>query len=124
MYRRDPTGYTETLKLRQNTVLIGLHPLATHFVIAENAPAFGGFGAPKALLEAPAGGTNIITGIGLYTAENNYRAVACKWMAGEKSMIDDVKFIGGHGTMRPGPKVPVEMGRKPPAAKTFCTTCF
>jgi sugar lactone lactonase YvrE len=97
---------TETLKLRQNTVLIGLHPLATHFVIAENAPAFGGFGSPKALLEAPAGGTNILTGIGLYTAENNYRAVACKWMAGEKSMIDDVKFIGGHGTMRPGPKVP------------------
>jgi hypothetical protein len=97
---------SETLKLKQNTVLIGLHPLATHFVIAENAPAFGGFGAPKALLEAPGGGTNILTGIGLYTAENNYRAVACKWMAGEKSMIDDVKLIGGHGTMHPGPKVP------------------
>ena len=97
---------SETLKLRQNTVLIGLHPLATHFAIAENAQAFGGFGAPKALLEAPGGGTNILTGIGLYTAENNYRAVACKWMAGEKSMIDDVKLIGGHGTMRPGPKVP------------------
>jgi hypothetical protein len=97
---------TESLKLKQNTVLIGLHPLATHFVIAENAPAFGGFGAPEALLEAPAGGINIVTGIGLYTAENNYRAVACKWMAGEKSMIDDVKLIGGHGTMRPGPKVP------------------
>ena len=27
-------------------------------------------------------------------------------MAGERSMINDVKFIGGHGTMTPGPEVP------------------
>jgi SMP-30/Gluconolactonase/LRE-like region len=91
--------------LKPNTVLIGLHPMATNIVLAEDAAAFGGFGKPNAMLEAPAGGTNILTGIGLYTARNNYRAVACKWMAGEKSMIDDVKFIGGHGTMRPGPKL-------------------
>lgn len=96
---------SETIKLKPNTVLIGLHPMAVNFALAENAPLFGGFGAPKPMVEAPQGGTNIITGIGLYTAENNYRAVACKWMAGEKSMVDDVKFIGGHGTMRPGPKV-------------------
>jgi hypothetical protein len=96
---------SETLKLKPNTVLIGLHPMATNFVLAEDAPAFGGFGNPIPMLEAPAGGTNILTGIGLYTARNNFRAVACKWMAGEKSMIDDVKFIGGHGTMRPGAKL-------------------
>jgi hypothetical protein len=96
---------SETIKLKPNTVLIGLHPMATNIVLAEDAGAFGGFGKPNAMLEAPAGGTNIVTGIGLYTARNNYRAVACKWMAGEKSMIDDVKFIGGHGTMRPGPKL-------------------
>lgn len=97
---------SETLKLKPNTVLIGLHPMATNFVLAENTPAFGGFGAPKAMIETPQGGTNIITGIGLSTGENNYRAVACKWSAGEKSMVDDVKFIGGHGTIRPGAKVP------------------
>ncbi|HEV3252233.1 MAG TPA: glycosyl hydrolase family 28-related protein, partial [Puia sp.] len=96
---------SETLKLKLNTVLIGLHPMGTNFVLAEDAAAFGGFGMPKAMVEAPVGGTNILTGIGLYTARNNYRAVACKWMAGEKSMIDDVKFIGGHGTMLPGPKL-------------------
>jgi sugar lactone lactonase YvrE len=96
---------SETLKLKPNTVLIGLHPMGTNFVLAEDAAAFGGFGMPKAMVEAPVGGTNILTGIGLYTARNNYRAVACKWMAGEKSMIDDVKFIGGHGTMLPGPKL-------------------
>ncbi len=96
---------SSTLKLKQNTVLIGLHPMATNFALAENANEFGSFGKPNAMIEAPQGGTNILTGIGLYTAQSNYRAVACKWMAGEKSMIDDVKFIGGHGTMRPGPKL-------------------
>jgi sugar lactone lactonase YvrE len=97
---------SETLRLKPNTVLIGLHPLATNFTLFENAAAYGSFGAPVALIETPQGGTNIISGIGLYTAQNNYRAVACKWMAGEKSMINDVKFIGGHGTMNPGPEVP------------------
>ena len=97
---------SETLMLKPSTVLIGFHPLATNFTLIENSPAFGGFGAPKPLIVAPEAGTNIISGIGLYTAQNNYRAVACKWMAGEKSMINDVKFIGGHGTMNPGPKVP------------------
>lgn len=97
---------SETLKLKENTSLIGLHPMATNIALAENSAAFGGFGAPKAMVEAPQNGTNILTGIGLYAAEHNYRAVACKWMAGEYSMIDDVKFIGGHGTMRPGSTVP------------------
>lgn len=95
----------ETLKMKPNTVLIGLHPMATNFVLGDNAPAFGGFGAPKALIESAVGGTNVLTGIGLYTAENNYRAVACKWMSGETSLFDDVKLIGYHGTLRPGPKV-------------------
>lgn len=94
-----------TIKLRSSSILIGLHPMATNFTLIENSPAFGSFGSPVPMIEAPAGGTNIITGIGLYTAQNNYRAVACKWMAGERSMINDVKFIGGHGTMTPGPKV-------------------
>ncbi len=110
---------SETLKLRSSTVLIGFHPIATNFTLIENSRAFGSFGAPEALVEAPQGGTNIITGIGLYTAQNNYRAVACKWMAGEKSMINDVKFIGGHGTMNPGPKVQWKWEEnKPPQGQT------
>lgn len=96
---------TETLKLKHATVLMGFHPLATNFVLAENSSAFGSFGAPKPMIEAPEGGSNILSGIGLSTGVNNYRAVACKWMAGDRSMINDVKFIGGHGTMAPGPKV-------------------
>ncbi|MGH2565095.1 MAG: hypothetical protein ACRDE5_11310, partial [Ginsengibacter sp.] len=96
---------SETLKLKPGTVLIGLHPMATNIALLEDAPAFSGFGGPKAMIESAAGGTNIISGIGLCTGENNLRAVACKWMSGSASMINDVKFIGGHGTMTPGPKL-------------------
>ena len=107
----------ETIKLKPNSVLIGLHPIATQFVIGESSAAFSGFGAPKPMIEAPVGGKNILSGIGLSTGEYNYRAVACKWMAGEHSMINDVKFVGGHGSMRKGPYVPWrgygEPGKKP-----------
>jgi hypothetical protein len=96
---------SETLVLKPNTVLIGLHPIATQFVIGESTNSFSGFGAPKPLIESSPGGTNIISGIGLFTGEYNFRAVACKWMAGEGSMLDDIKFVGGHGTMVKGPSV-------------------
>lgn len=98
-----PQGWyrvSETIQLKLNTVLIGLSPIATQFLLAENTPAFGGFGGPKALLETSRGGNNIVTGIGLSTGADNPRAVACKWMAGEHSYMNDVKFIGGHGTMQ------------------------
>ncbi len=106
-----------TIRLKQNTALIGLHPIATRFVIGESTPAFSGFGTPAPMIEAPKGGKNIVSGIGLSTGEYNYRAVACKWMAGEKSLMNDVKFVGGHGTMHKGPYVPWrgygEPGKKP-----------
>jgi hypothetical protein len=102
-----PQGWyrvSETIKLKKNTVLIGLNPIATQFMLADNTQAFGGFGGPKALVEAPKDGTNILTGIGLNTGIYNTLAVACKWMAGSKSYMNDVKFIGGHGSMNPGPQ--------------------
>ncbi len=106
-----PQGWyrvTETLNLKPNTVLIGLSPIATQIILLDNTEAFGGFGTPKAILEAPKGGNNIITGIGLSTGDYNGRAVACKWMAGENSYMNDVKFIGGHGSMERGPYKPWE----------------
>jgi hypothetical protein len=100
-----PTGryiVTDTITLKPDTILIGLHPSKTLFEIPDNTPAFQGPGSPKPLLEAPKGGTNIVTGIGLYTNGINSRAVAAKWMAGTHSMMDDVRFLGGHGTSVPG----------------------
>ena len=101
-----PEGWyriTAPLHLRANTVLIGLSPIATQILITDNTPAFAGFGGPQPLLETPRGGNNIITGIGLSTGASNPRAVACKWQSGAGSYLDDVKFIGGHGGLTPGP---------------------
>ncbi|HEX3661204.1 MAG TPA: glycosyl hydrolase family 28-related protein [Acidobacteriaceae bacterium] len=89
---------SDTLTLRPDTVLIGLHPSITRIFLADSTPAFQGVGEAKPLLEAPQGGTNIVTGIGLYTNGINPRAVAAKWMAGSRSMMNDVRFLGGHGT--------------------------
>lgn len=100
-----PTGryiVTDTITLRPDTVLIGLHPSTTQFDIPDSTPAFQGPGSPKPLLEAPKGGTNIVTGIGLYTNGINGRAVGAKWMAGKDSLMDDVRFLAGHGTSIPG----------------------
>lgn len=102
-----PQGWyvvSETIKLKPDTKLIGLSPIGTQIRLRESTPAFSGFGGPVAIIEAPQGGKNILTGIGLSTGAYNYRAVACKWMAGADSYMNDVKFIGGHGTMSRGPR--------------------
>jgi hypothetical protein len=97
---------TDSIELKPDTVLIGLHPSITRIVIADSTPAFQGVGEAKPLIETPQGGTNIVTGIGLYTNGINPRAVAAKWMAGTNSMMNDVRLLGGHGTsdLSPAPK--------------------
>ncbi len=97
---------SDTIALKPDTVLIGLHPSVTRIFLADSTPAFQGVGEAKPLLEAPQGGENIVTGIGLYTNGINPRAVAAKWMAGEHSMMNDVRFLGGHGTSDLTPPAP------------------
>jgi sugar lactone lactonase YvrE len=100
-----PSGHyvvTDTITLRPDTVLIGLSPTTTQIDLPDSTPAFQGPGSPKPLLETPRDGTNIVTGIGLYTNGINSRAVGAKWMAGKDSLMDDVRFLGGHGTNYPG----------------------
>jgi hypothetical protein len=92
--------FTGTLKLKPGTSLIGLHPFSTQFILKESEPAFSGFGGPVPLLESSEGGADNINGIGLNTGGYNYRAVGCKWMAGAGSYMNDIKFVGGHGTLR------------------------
>lgn len=58
-------------------------------------------GPPKPLLEAPRGGANVVTGIGLDPGATNGCAVAVKWCAGSDSMMNDVRFMGGHGMAAP-----------------------
>lgn len=87
-----------TLRLKPDTALIGLHAGAVRIFLADDTPAFQGVGEPVAMIEAPPGGANIIIGLGVYTNGVNPRAVAVKWMSGEKSLMNDVRFLGGHGT--------------------------
>ncbi len=101
-----PAGWyrvSETLKLNKGSVLVGLHPYATQIMLDESEARFSGFGSPVPVLESSEGGDDIINGIGINTGAYNYRAVGLKWMASEHSMINDVKFIGGHGNIsKPG----------------------
>jgi len=96
-----PAGFyrvTDTLKLRPDTVLIGLHPSLTQIVLPDGTPGYQGAGAPKALVASAAGGDNIVSGLGLNTGGVNPRATALLWTAGANSLVEDVKFQGGHGT--------------------------
>lgn len=102
-----PNGHyvvKDTIALRPDTVLIGLHPDETQLDLLDATPGFEGPGAPRPLLLAPRGGNNIVTGIGLYTGGNNSRALGAMWMSGKDSLMADVRFLGGHGTRGPDGK--------------------
>ena len=89
---------TDTLRLKPDTVLVALHPSLTQIVLPDGTPAYQGVGAPKALVASAPGGDNIVSGLGLFTGGINPRATALLWTAGAASLVDDVKFEGGHGT--------------------------
>ena len=96
-----PSGHyvvRDTLTLRPETVLIGLHPTLTQIDLLDETPGYEGVGAPKPVILAQSRGANILSGIGMFTGGINPRAVAVLWKAGEQSLIDDVRFLGGHGS--------------------------
>lgn len=121
---------TDTIEMRPDSVLIGLNPIRSQIMLADESPAFLGVGAeqidpaqrrgwranfpagqgtggPKPLLDSARGGAAIVTGLGLDTGRND-RAVALRWRAGADSLVNDVRFLGGHGTYKPdGTGVPV-----------------
>jgi hypothetical protein len=96
-----PIGFykiTDTLRLRPDTVLIGLHPAVTQLVLPDNNPGHAGVGVVAPMIETPRGGGNILSGIGLFTGRINPRASAVLWRSGESSLMQDVKIMGGGGT--------------------------
>ena len=107
-----PQGWyriSRPLVMRPENKLIGLHPFGTQLQLAESTPAFSGFGGPQPMLQSAPGADNILNGIGINTGAYNYRAVGVKWLSGQGSYLNDVKFVGGHGGMwkpRPGQDEP------------------
>jgi hypothetical protein len=79
-------------------VLIGLHPNLTQIVLPDGTLAYQGVGAPKAVIRSAEGGAAIVSGLGISTGGINPRATGLLWMAGAASLVEDVKFQGGHGT--------------------------
>ncbi|MGO9338409.1 MAG: glycosyl hydrolase family 28-related protein [Terracidiphilus sp.] len=89
---------SDTLTLKPGTVLIGLHPTLTQFDLLDETPGYQGIGSPKPVIYAPPGGHNIVSGFGIFTGGINPRAVALLWKSGADSLVDDVRFLGGHGS--------------------------
>lgn len=89
---------SDTLHLQPTTILIGLHPSTAQFDLLDSTKGFEGPGAPRPVLETPPNGTNTFSGLGVSTGGINDRAVGVLWMAGKDSLMDDVRFLGGHGT--------------------------
>jgi hypothetical protein len=99
-----PSGFyivRDTIALEPDTVLIALHPGMTQLDLPDSTPAYQGIGPPKPLLETPQGGTNIVSGLGIFTGGINPRATGVLWMAGERSLMDDVQLHGFAGTYLP-----------------------
>jgi len=96
-----PSGHyvvRNAITLKPDTVLIGLHPTLAQIDLLDDTPGYEGNGAPRPVILDPAAGANILSGIGVSTGGGNPRAVAVLWKAGEQSLIDDVRFLGGHGS--------------------------
>ncbi len=89
---------TASLHLRPDSVLIGLHPYSTQFLLNDREARFQGAGPAMGLLVAPPGAQPIITGFGIATGNSNPRAAGIDWRAGEHSLIEDVEFIRGHNS--------------------------
>ena len=96
-----PLGFyavNDTIRLKPDTVLIGLHPGLTRLVLPNGSPKYQGTDTPKALLESARGGDAIVTGIGIATGEVNPRAVGLLWRAGAHSLVDDIRVQWGYGS--------------------------
>ena len=93
----------DTIRLKPDTVLIGLHPSITadrHCPTTRRG--FGGVGTPKALLETPARRRQYRHPASACSPAASIRA---RWRPcgspGAHSLMNDVRFLGGHGTNNP-----------------------
>ncbi len=96
-----PTGryrISDTLRLRPESALIGMSPITTQLVVRDREAAFDAGNTLKAVVETGRGGAPILSGLGIDPGAINRHAVALKWRGGEASLVDDVRFLGGHGT--------------------------
>ncbi|MFW6066331.1 MAG: glycosyl hydrolase family 28-related protein [Planctomycetota bacterium] len=90
---------TDTLQPGPETALIGLHPGRTQIVLRDGQEGFNDPHNPRAMLEIPTGGRNLMTGLGTNPGLNA-GAVAVHWDGGDASGMDDVFFDWSRGRCR------------------------
>jgi sugar lactone lactonase YvrE len=96
-----PTGYyvvRDTITLKPETMVIALHPGLTQIDLPDRTTGYQDVGPAKAVLVAPQGGHNVVSGLGVFTGGVNPRATGILWMAGEESLLDDIQFHGFGGS--------------------------
>ncbi|MBQ2642304.1 MAG: SMP-30/gluconolactonase/LRE family protein [Eubacterium sp.] len=91
---------TDTIKMKDNTSFIGLHPGSTRIILAEQTERFQGFGDAIPVIESGRSG-NIIHSMAIDAGGTNPRACALKWIC-EDGLVDDLKIWGGHGDLEKG----------------------
>ncbi|PZF79801.1 glycosyl hydrolase family 28-related protein [Jiangella anatolica] len=89
---------SDTLRLRRTSNLIGLHPRQTWLRAVDGHPNFSDPDAPRALVETPRGGRNIVIGLGLDTAEQTPGSANVLWQSADGSYLADIttQFIKWH----------------------------
>ena len=126
-YRRDPARgrrppralfpdrlykVTDTIPLKPDTVLIGLHPKITQLFVPDRQPGPSGRRGGATDHRAPKGGDNIVAGLGLFAGRINHRAMALMWKRGRRRLVEDVKIMGGGGTALADGKAPDHSARQ------------
>jgi sugar lactone lactonase YvrE len=86
---------SEPVRLKKDTVIIGLHPSRTTIAVQGNA---GALSEPAGAIIVPKDGKNIVCSISV--SPGPYAGIL--WMAGPESLMDDVSFGGGGGFGRGG----------------------
>ncbi|NJK91431.1 MAG: hypothetical protein HC904_06140 [Blastochloris sp.] len=88
---------SNTLRLHPEAILIGLHPRSTLIQLPHQLPGYEDAKKPKAMLHAPLGGKNQVSGIG-FDPGINPGAYAIHWQAGQESYLGDFWVSWAHGS--------------------------
>ncbi|MFI5488608.1 glycosyl hydrolase family 28-related protein [Micromonospora echinaurantiaca] len=80
----------DTLRLRPQSNLIGLHPRQTWLTLPDGHAAFADPDRPRPMIQTPPGGTNQVIGLGLDSARQTAGSVHVLWQSGAHSHLADI----------------------------------
>ncbi|WP_438480281.1 glycosyl hydrolase family 28-related protein [Oleiharenicola lentus] len=93
-----PSGHyviSDTLRLRADGALFGLHASTTRLVAKAAAPAFEKEGDATPMIATAKGGAAMVSGFAIDTGVSP-RVIGIEWRAGKDSLVDDLCFVSLH----------------------------